>query len=98
MEPCFTDERRADDFGVRQVIEVTARGERRCQGSTAETLLCNGCLNFSPVCFQSYNDAMCFLEPCHACELSGPFRHDVGVKIHSHAQLREAAPSSGELK
>ncbi len=55
--------------------------ELRCQASTATTALCSGCLNFSPVCFQSYNDAMCFLEPCHACELAGPVRADVHVKF-----------------
>ena len=55
--------------------------EQRCQGSTATTTLCNGCLNFAPVCFQSYNDAMCFLQPCHACELAGPHRTDVQVKL-----------------
>jgi len=54
--------------------------ELRCQASTASTALCSGCLNFSPVCFQSYDDAMCFLEPCHACELSGPVRADVNIK------------------
>lgn len=57
--------------------------EQRCQGSTATTALCSGCLNFSPVCFQSYDDAMCFLEPCHACELSGPIRPDVHVKLRA---------------
>ena len=54
--------------------------ELRCQGPQAETTLCSGCLNFAPVCFQSYDDAMCFLEPCHACELSGPVRLDVPIK------------------
>ena len=54
--------------------------EQRCQGSTATTTLCNGCVNFAPVCFQSYDDAMCFLEPCHACEIAGPFRQDVKLK------------------
>lgn len=54
--------------------------ELRCQGPQAETTLCSGCLNFAPVCFQSYDDAMCFLEPCHACELSGPVRVDVPIK------------------
>ncbi len=54
--------------------------EQRCQGSTAQTTLCNGCVNFSTVCFQSYEDAMCFLDPCHACELAGPFRPDVKIK------------------
>jgi bidirectional [NiFe] hydrogenase diaphorase subunit len=57
--------------------------ELRCQASTTDTALCSGCLNFAPVCFQSYDDAMCFLEPCHACELSGPVRSDVPVKIHT---------------
>lgn len=57
--------------------------EQRCQGSTATTTLCNGCINFAPVCYQSYDDAMCFLRPCHACELSGPLRPDVTVKIRA---------------
>lgn len=55
--------------------------ELRCAGPQAETTLCNGCLNFAPVCFQSYDDAMCFLEPCHACELPGPMRPDVKVTL-----------------
>jgi NADH dehydrogenase/NADH:ubiquinone oxidoreductase subunit G len=55
--------------------------ELRCHGAAAESTLCNGCLNFSTVCFQSYDDAMCFLDPCHACEVGGPFRSDVPVKI-----------------
>jgi len=50
--------------------------ELRCQASTADTALCSGCLNFSPSCFKTYDDAMCFLDPCHACELTGPFRAD----------------------
>ncbi len=57
--------------------------ESRCQGPQAESTLCNGCLNISTVCFQSYDNAMCFLEPCHACEISGPFRADVQVKPRS---------------
>ncbi|MBZ5629884.1 MAG: (2Fe-2S)-binding protein [Acidobacteriia bacterium] len=54
--------------------------ELRCQASTATTALCSGCLNFAPVCFQSYDDAMCFLEPCHACELTGPIRSEIPIK------------------
>jgi bidirectional [NiFe] hydrogenase diaphorase subunit len=57
--------------------------ESRCQGPEAETTLCNGCLNISTVCFQSYDNAMCFLDPCHACEIGGPFRADVQVKQRS---------------
>ncbi len=55
--------------------------ELRCHGAQADTTLCSGCLNFSPVCFQSYDDAMCLLDPCHACELAGPFRPDVHIKL-----------------
>ena len=54
--------------------------EQRCQGSTAETTLCNGCVNIATACFQSYDNAMCFLDPCHACEIAGPFRADVKIK------------------
>ncbi len=57
--------------------------ELRCHGASADKTLCNGCLNFATVCFRSYDDAMCFLDPCHACELAGPFRADVPVKIRS---------------
>jgi coenzyme F420 hydrogenase subunit beta len=55
--------------------------EVRCHGPSADSTLCNGCLNFSHVCLESYDDAMCFLDPCHACEIGGPFRGDVQVKI-----------------
>jgi bidirectional [NiFe] hydrogenase diaphorase subunit len=57
--------------------------ESRCQGPQAESTLCNGCLNISTACFQSYDNAMCFLEPCHACEIASPFRADVQVKPRS---------------
>ncbi len=64
--------------------------ELRCAGPHAESVLCNGCLNFAPPCFNSYDDAMCFLDPCHACEVAGPFRADV------HEKLRPTLP--GERK
>jgi bidirectional [NiFe] hydrogenase diaphorase subunit len=57
-------------------LYVCPVSELRCQGPGAETALCSGCLNFAPACFRTYDDAMCFLEPCHACELAGPFRAD----------------------
>jgi len=62
--------------------------ELRCQAGAAETALCNGCLNFAPPCFNSYDDAMCFLDPCHACELAGPFRADARTKIRAAATAR----------
>jgi bidirectional [NiFe] hydrogenase diaphorase subunit len=63
--------------------------ELRCAGPAAESTLCNGCLNFSPVCFQSYDDAMCFLDPCHACELAGPLRPDVKIKSKAKVLVGE---------
>jgi len=62
--------------------------ELRCQGPQAETTLCSGCLNFAPVCFQSYDDAMCFLTPCHACEIAGPIRADVLVKLRAESSAK----------
>ncbi len=62
--------------------------ELRCHGAQAETTLCSGCLNFSPVCFQSYDDAMCFLDPCHVCELAGPFRPGAPIQLHSEKSAK----------
>ena len=62
--------------------------ELRCQAGTADTTLCNGCLNFAPACFQTYDDAMCFLDPCHACELAGPFRADARTRIRAASTAR----------
>ncbi len=62
--------------------------EQRCHGSAAETTLCNGCVNFATVCFQSYDNAMCFLDPCHACELAGPFRKDVPIKLQAETSAK----------
>jgi len=54
--------------------------ELRCAGPQAESTLCNGCLNIATACFQTYDNAMCSLDPCHACEIAGPFRSDVLVR------------------
>lgn len=62
--------------------------ELRCQGPEAESTLCNGCANFATVCFESYDHAMCFLDPCHACELAGPFRADVRTRIRAVSSAR----------
>jgi len=60
--------------------------ELRCQGPEATTTLCNSCLNFSPVCLETYDHAMCFLQPCAACELQGPFRKDMLPKAQRKAE------------
>ncbi len=51
--------------------------ELRCHGRQAETTLCSGCLNFAPACLDFHDHAMCYLDPCLACELAGPHRQDL---------------------
>jgi ferredoxin len=63
--------------------------ESRCQGPQAESTLCNGCLNISTSCLQSYDHAMCFLDPCHACEIAGPFRADVKPRSKEFTHIVE---------
>jgi NADH dehydrogenase/NADH:ubiquinone oxidoreductase subunit G len=40
----------------------------RCQGPQAETTLCNACLNLAPPCSDKFDDVMCYMDPCVACE------------------------------
>ncbi len=54
--------------------------ELRCHGPQAESTLCSGCINFAPACLAYHDDAMCFLDPCAACELPGPFRKDLAER------------------
>ncbi len=63
--------------------------ELRCQGPNAETALCSSCINFAPACLSYHDEAMCFLDPCAACELAGPFRKDLAKK-------GESIPMSGK--
>ena len=51
--------------------------ELRCAGPQAEGTLCSGCLNFAPSCLEYHDQAMCFLDPCLACESAGPLRQDL---------------------
>lgn len=41
----------------------------RCQGPEEKSSLCNACLNLSPPCLDYFDDAMCYLTPCAACEI-----------------------------
>ena len=43
--------------------------QARCQGPEEESALCNACLNLSPPCVEHFDDAMCYMDPCVACEL-----------------------------
>jgi len=41
----------------------------RCQGPEVEEAVCNACLNLEPPCLESWDDAMCYMDPCMACEM-----------------------------
>jgi coenzyme F420 hydrogenase subunit beta len=62
--------------------------ELRCHGARPESALCGACLNFAPACLNYHDHAMCFLDPCLACELAGPFRQE----LVRPAQKREVTP------
>jgi coenzyme F420 hydrogenase subunit beta len=48
-------------------IYICPACQLRCQGPEADTVLCSGCLNFSPSCLEIYEDTMCYMDPCVAC-------------------------------
>ncbi len=68
--------------------------ELRCHGPQAESVLCSGCINFAPACLAYHDDAMCFLDPCAACELPGPFRKDLAPRV-VEAGISPAGPPNG---
>lgn len=44
----------------------------RCSFSDPKAVVCGGCANLSPPCVEkdAFNDKMCFMDPCVACEIS----------------------------
>jgi len=44
----------------------------RCTYNEPEKAICGGCVNLSPPCVEKeqFNDMMCYMEPCVACEIS----------------------------
>jgi coenzyme F420 hydrogenase subunit beta len=48
----------------------------RCHGPRPESVLCSGCLDIATACLEWHDNAMCFLDPCVACELAGPLRKE----------------------
>lgn len=42
--------------------------QARCQGPAEKSAVCNACLNLSPPCLDHFGEAMCYLDPCVACE------------------------------
>lgn len=43
----------------------------RCQGPLEKNPVCGSCLNLAPPCVEDRGEAMCYLDPCVACELRG---------------------------
>lgn len=43
--------------------------QTRCDGPNADKVLCNSCLNLSQPCLEQFENAMCYMDPCVACEL-----------------------------
>ena len=62
--------------------------ELRCHGANPEAALCNGCVNIATACLDYHDHAMCFLDPCAACELAGPFRKDLDSRPRGVEQLQ----------
>ncbi len=42
--------------------------QARCQGPQEKDAVCNACLNLEPPCLEQFEDAMCYMDPCVACE------------------------------
>jgi bidirectional [NiFe] hydrogenase diaphorase subunit len=42
--------------------------QARCQGPQEKEVICNACLNLSPPCLEHFDDMMCYMDPCVACE------------------------------
>lgn len=52
-------------------IYVCPACELRCTYSDPEKVICGGCANLSPPCVEKprFDDMMCYMEPCVACEI-----------------------------
>jgi coenzyme F420 hydrogenase subunit beta len=52
-------------------IYVCPACELRCTYTQPEKAICGGCANLQPPCLekQSFNDMMCYMDPCVACEI-----------------------------
>jgi len=52
-------------------IHVCPACQLRCTYSDPDKVICGGCANLSPPCLEKpqYNDMMCYMAPCVACEI-----------------------------
>lgn len=42
--------------------------QARCQGPEEKETVCNACLNLAAPCLERFDDMMCYMNPCVACE------------------------------
>jgi hypothetical protein len=52
-------------------MQVCPVCELRCTFTEPEKAICGGCANLSPPCvdMNEYEDMMCYMNPCVACEI-----------------------------
>jgi len=52
-------------------IYVCPACQLRCTFTEPEKAICGGCANLSPPCIEkeSFDDMMCYMKPCVACEI-----------------------------
>jgi len=55
-------------------IYVCPACQLRCTYSDPDKVICGGCANLSPPCIRKdgFNDMMCYMAPCVACEIEKP--------------------------
>jgi bidirectional [NiFe] hydrogenase diaphorase subunit len=55
-------------------MQVCPACQLRCTYSEPEKAICGGCANLAPPCVQkdNFNDMMCYMDPCVACEINRP--------------------------
>ncbi len=51
--------------------------QARCHGPGAKEVICNSCLNLPQPCLDHFDNAMCYMDPCVACELETKREHEV---------------------
>lgn len=59
-------------------IYVCPACELRCTYTEPEKAICGGCANLSPPCVEvpNFDDMMCYMDPCVACEISNEKKGD----------------------
>ena len=53
-------------------IYICPACQMRCPADTIDSPICNACVNASPPCVETYDHAMCYLDPCVRCVEEAP--------------------------